>query len=174
MLNDPNPPNPCAPPWFLIAREALRGTSLETLSNRYQVSIAEIQSRLDVAICQSPTGSIRVRTNAEITQASQRARNDLVSILLESIEQLHASHSSRLDQTDELATLTAVAAKLFSWPSHASLRTVNINSAPNAYQPEPPAPPDNNAVNLALTASTPEQLRAIADQQLKREQQQQH
>jgi hypothetical protein len=163
MNNDP--PNHCAPPWFLIAKEALSGTSLETLSTRYHVSIAEIQSRLDVAICQSPCGDIRVRTNAEITQASQRARNDLVSILLESIEQLHASQDSRLDQTDKLATLTQVAGRLFSWASSSTLRTVNINHA-QGYQPDKSP---NNAVDLSLSATSPEALRAIANQQAERE-----
>lgn len=158
------PFNKCAIPWFVIAREALRGTSLETLSVRYHVSVAEIQSRLDVAICRDPTGGIRLRNNAEITQASNRARNDLVSILLESIEALQLSPEPRLDQTDKLATLTATAAKLFSWTTSHSLRTVNVTNPP------PYSPADNNAVNLSLTATSPEQLRAIADEQLAKDQ----
>lgn len=157
-MNEPQ--NKCAIPWFLIAREALRGTSLETLSNRYHVAIPEIQSRLDVAITTDPTGSVRLRNSAEINQASLRARNDLVSILLESIEQLAASHDSRLDQTDKLATLTATAAKLFSWTTSHSLRTLNVTNPP-PYSAES----NNNAVNLSLTATSPEELRAIADQQ---------
>lgn len=161
-MNEPTNRN--AIPWFLIAREALRGTSIEALSNRYHVSMAEIESRLDVAITQSPAGDIRVRNNAEITQASQRARNDLVSILLESIEHLAACHQSRLDTVNELASLTAVAAKLFSWPSASTLRTVNVvNPAP--FKPE------NNAVNLSLTATSPEALKAIADEQRLKEHQ---
>lgn len=155
------PLNRCAPPWFLIAKEALRGTSLETLSRRYNVPILEIQARLDVAIARDPTGNIRLRNNAEINQASQRARNDLVSVLLESIEQLAASHESRLDQTDKLATLTAVAAKLFAWPTASTVRTVNISN--------PPPYSENNAVNPTLSATTPEQLKAIADEQQKRQ-----
>lgn len=158
------PLNKCAIPWFVIAREALRGASLETLSRRYAVSVNEIQARLDVAICRDPQGTIRLRNNAEITQASNRARNDLVSILLESIEQLQASTESRLDQTDKLATLTQTAARLFSWTTSHSLRTVNLSNPP-PYTAESP----NNAVNLALSATSPEQLRAIADQQRQRE-----
>lgn len=153
------PQNNCAIPWFLIAKQAIRGTSLETLSTRYHVSVAEIQARLDVAICRDPTGNVRLRNNAEISQASSRARNDLVSILLESIEELQASVEPRLDQTEKLQTLSAVAAKLFSWTTSHSLRTVNVTNPP-PYTPE-----SNNAVNLTLAATTPEQLRAIADQQ---------
>lgn len=157
--------NRCEPPWFLIARSALRGVPLESLSVRYEVPVEDIRSRLDVAIAKGEDGSFRLRTTKEIDQASVRARNDLVAILIESIDELVLDQNPRLKNIDKLIHLTNVSSKLFGWSSGAGSNQrfiqpyVNQNNTPT------------EAVNLALIATTPAQLAALAKAKVQEENQ---
>jgi hypothetical protein len=149
--------NPCGIPWFLIAKQAVRGTSLETLSIRHHVSVDEIRRHLDKAIICGANGQLLVRTNKEINEASQRARNDLVSVLLEAIDELSVSTQPRLSQLKEFSDLLNSAARLFQWPTISAMRVVQSQHTVHGYSHNPDSPP-TEAVNLALIATTPEQL----------------
>lgn len=167
---DPRDANPamnrCEPPWFLIARGALRGISLETLSVRYHVSIEDIQRHLDRAISVDPTGVVRVRNNAEISQASSRVRNDLVSILIEAVDELHCSQLPRLSQLLEFEKLLEAASKLFQWPRMTVSRIMASGPGATAYgMTMNEAGQPTGAVNLALIATSPEQLAMLAKKQ---------
>jgi hypothetical protein len=159
--------NTCGIPWFLIAKQAVRGTSLETLSIRHHVSVDEIRRHLDKAIICGANGQLLVRTNKEINEASQRARNDLVSVLLEAIDELSVSTQPRLSQLKEFSELLNSAARLFQWPTVSAMRVVQSQHTVHGYahrhhndieSEETPT----GAVNLALIATTPEQLAELA------------
>jgi hypothetical protein len=151
--------NRCEPPWFLIAKQAVRGTSLETLSVRFHVSVEDIRRHLDKAIVASANGEVAVRTNAEINQASHRARNDLVSVLLEAIDELSASQQPRLSQLAEFGKLLEGAARLFQWPM-LTRHSYAVQQYMNAGRTVP-----TEAVNLDLIATTPEELARLAEAQ---------
>lgn len=168
---NPLPPNR-AIPWNLICKLALRGTTLESLSRQFAVSVDQIQKRLDVAVERQASATlVRIRSNAEINLASNRAKADLVQILQESINELVCSDQPRLSQLSEFQTLLTSAARLFSWP------TVSVSRL-SGYQPNQPlsyasnlSPVDQQnlvdqspqtAVNLALIQTTPEQLALLA------------
>lgn len=144
----------------------MRGISLEHLSVRYHVPVEDIRRHLDKAIVKSANGEMTVRTNAEINQASARARNDLVSILLESIDELSVSTLPRLSQLSEFEKLLESAAKLFQWPRLTVSRVLASNQTVGGYSAnmnEVGQP--TGAVNLALIATSPEQLAMLAKKQ---------
>lgn len=153
--------NRCEPPWFLIARQAVRGTSLETLSVRFKVSVEDIRRHLDRAIVSTANGELYVRSNAEISQASKRVRNDLVSILMEAIDELSVSTLPRLSQLAEFEKLLTSAAKLFQWPTMQATRYLHTSHGATTIGEVPL----QAAVNLDLIATSPEELARIADRQ---------
>lgn len=164
--------NRCEPPWFLIAKQAVRGASLQTLSVRFNVSVEDIRRHLDKAIVSSANGQMYVRTSAEINQASARARNDLVSILLEAIEELSVSTQPRLSQLKEFNELLGAAARLFQWPMLTATRFIAHQREPvQGYGVNPEAQPPSSsvptaAVNLALIATPPERLAELAKEKI--------
>jgi hypothetical protein len=110
----------------------------------------------------SANGEMYVRTNAEINQASSRVRNDLVSILMEAIDELSVSTKPRLAELDKFEKLLSSAARLFQWPTMQATRylhTGNIQAYGSGIDSNSTP---NSAVNLALIATTPEQLAVLA------------
>ena len=154
-----------AVPWYLIAKQALRGVSIDSLAIRFHVSADEIRRQLDKAIMLDQTGTPRIRNSAEINQASARARNDLVTILQEAIDELVVSQQPRLSQLGEFEKLLGSAARLFQWPTVTAQRMVaTVQTSAQGYAIAPNGQP-TGAVNLTLTATSPEQLAILSHAQ---------
>ena len=142
-----------AKPWFLICKEAARGFSLDGLSRRYNVPVDHIQFQLSRFIKED--GSLR--TLGDINHASKRVHSDLVQTLEAMARDLAGSADKcTSDNLAKLNSLTVTAARLFAWPVARQI---------DGHSPASPEHlnPLSNAINLALIATTPDQLRKLAD-----------
>jgi hypothetical protein len=137
-----------AVPWHLIGQLAANGKSVDELSEKFHVSKARIQKRLNLAIAQNG----HVRTNLEIKEASNQVKSDLVGVLLKLSRNFASKEEIEPKDSIELSRLIDSAQKLFSWPNAKPVDASIMLNAPNIVP----------AVNLNLIRTTPDQLRARA------------
>lgn len=87
--------------------------------------------------------------HSELTEASYRARDELIVFLMEAISELRESEKPALEQLPEFAALTACASRLFGWQVAASKQQLLVPDA-------------NSVVNLNLIQTPPEKLAQLA------------
>jgi hypothetical protein len=96
----------------------------------------------------------RKLTKEQISEASDTVRANLTDVLVKISAKLASlpDHAIGTQNLAQVAKLTDTAAKLFSWPAPKTVDSLAQGVAPTA------------AINLALIRTTPEQLRAKAQQ----------
>jgi recombinational DNA repair protein RecT len=131
-------------PWNLIVKEFVRGSSIKALSCRYKIPEEEVAVHVEAAVEEDGF----TRTPSEIRTCGEVVRSDLVKALMKLAKMVAKEEHA---DPDELAKLTAIAARLFSWPTP---KAIDLQAAL--------APLETAAINLKLIATKPEELKRLA------------
>lgn len=137
--------------WYKICLKALKGQKVKELAKEYGVSVGAIHSHLRAMpspLHKDETPQV-LRSQGEFDACSRIAHNDLVTFLMNSLEELRESDLPALELLPKFQVMVACAAKLFGWPGPAKNNTLLLNN-------------ENSAVNLNLISTSPEKLARAA------------